>query len=79
MKILLIASLLIAVGLVVNPIPPASYDLVILNGRVIDPESRTDSIRNLATTLGTNANSTFSYVGSSIKPPIDVPNQTLPR
>ena len=30
-----------------------SYDLVILNGRVIDPESRTDSIRNLGISDGT--------------------------
>ena len=28
------------------------YDLVILNGRVIDPESRTDSVRNLGITNG---------------------------
>src|SRR5687767_8306885 len=30
-----------------------SYDLVILNGRVIDPESKSDSIRNLGITDGT--------------------------
>ncbi|HKY44311.1 MAG TPA: amidohydrolase family protein [Pyrinomonadaceae bacterium] len=30
-----------------------SYDLVILNGRVIDPESKTDSIRNLGISNGT--------------------------
>lgn len=30
-----------------------SYDLVILNGRVIDPESKSDSIRNLGITNGT--------------------------
>ena len=30
----------------------ASYDLVILNGRVIDPESRTDAIRNLGISNG---------------------------
>jgi len=29
-----------------------TYDLVILNGRVMDPESRTDSIRNLGVTNG---------------------------
>ena len=28
------------------------YDLVILNGRVIDPESRSDSVRNLGITNG---------------------------
>lgn len=33
--------------------PPASYDLVILNGRVIDPESRTDAVRNLGISNGT--------------------------
>ncbi|HKG62410.1 MAG TPA: amidohydrolase family protein [Pyrinomonadaceae bacterium] len=30
-----------------------SYDLVILNGRVIDPELRTDAVRNLGITNGT--------------------------
>lgn len=30
----------------------AAYDLVILNGRVIDPESRTDAIRNLGISNG---------------------------
>ncbi|HEX7335151.1 MAG TPA: amidohydrolase family protein [Pyrinomonadaceae bacterium] len=30
----------------------AAYDLVILNGRVIDPESKTDSIRNLGISNG---------------------------
>src|SRR5918994_1609305 len=29
-----------------------SYDLVILNGRVIDPESKTDAIRNLGISNG---------------------------
>ena len=33
--------------------PQASFDLVIINGRVIDPESRTDSIRNLGISNGT--------------------------
>jgi N-acyl-D-aspartate/D-glutamate deacylase len=31
----------------------ATYDLVILNGRVIDPESRSDAIRNLGISAGT--------------------------
>ncbi len=31
----------------------ATYDLVILNGRVIDPESKSDSIRNLGISNGT--------------------------
>src|SRR5919205_3342082 len=30
-----------------------SYDLVILNGRVIDPESRTDAVRNVGISNGT--------------------------
>lgn len=33
--------------------PQPSYDLVILNGRVIDPESKSDSIRNLGISGGT--------------------------
>ncbi|HEY4424085.1 MAG TPA: amidohydrolase family protein [Pyrinomonadaceae bacterium] len=33
--------------------PQASYDLAILNGRVIDPESRTDAVRNLGISNGT--------------------------
>src|ERR1044072_9876339 len=39
--------------LIIASIPFAeSYDLVILNGRVIDPESRTDAIRNLGISNG---------------------------
>jgi len=51
----LIASLLVAFGLLFAPISnsSASYDLVILNGRVIDPESRTDAVRNLGISNGT--------------------------
>lgn len=33
--------------------PQAAYDLVILNGRVIDPESKTDAVRNLGISGGT--------------------------
>ena len=33
--------------------PQASYDLVILNGKVIDPESRTEAVRNLGISNGT--------------------------
>ena len=33
--------------------PQAAYDLVILNGRVIDPESKTDAVRNLGISHGT--------------------------
>ncbi len=34
------------------PSPQVVYDLVILNGRVIDPESRTDAVRNLGIANG---------------------------
>lgn len=44
--IILILSTLLAFA------PQPSYDLVILNGRVIDPESKTDSIRNLGISNG---------------------------
>ena len=45
---------LISVLLIMSfPVESAdSYDLVILNGRVIDPESRTDAIRNLGVSNG---------------------------
>ena len=43
--LLLISSLFVA--------PQPSYDLVILNGRVIDPESKSDAIRNLGISNGT--------------------------
>ena len=47
--------LLVASALFIAPVSSssASYDLVILNGRVIDPESRTDAIRNLGISGGT--------------------------
>jgi N-acyl-D-aspartate/D-glutamate deacylase len=44
--IILIVSSLLASN------PQATYDLVILNGRVIDPESRSDAIRNLGISNG---------------------------
>jgi N-acyl-D-aspartate/D-glutamate deacylase len=46
---------LILLALVFPPVSStqASYDLVILNGRVIDPESRSDAIRNLGISNGT--------------------------
>lgn len=31
---------------------PAIYDLVVINGRVVDPESKTDAVRNLGITNG---------------------------
>ena len=49
---------IIAIGfLIIGSLPIASssqavYDLVILNGRVIDPESKTDAIRNLGISNG---------------------------
>src|SRR4051794_4109553 len=54
-NIFLIVSLVIACLLFIAPISSSavSYDIVILNGRVIDPESRTDAIRNLGISNGT--------------------------
>src|ERR1044072_4020559 len=47
--------------------PQASYDLVILNGRVIDPESRTDAARNLGISNGTIKEiSTSSLTGRKV-------------
>jgi N-acyl-D-aspartate/D-glutamate deacylase len=46
---------LLVVGALVIPALPSSqaaYDLVILNGRVIDPESKTDAVRNLGISNG---------------------------
>lgn len=44
-----------------------SFDLVILNGRVIDPESRTDAIRNLGISNGTiKAITTNDLVGATV-------------
>jgi N-acyl-D-aspartate/D-glutamate deacylase len=65
----LLAILLIASGLLIAPVSssPASYDLVILNGRVIDPESRTDAIRNLGISNGTiKAISTRQLTGRTV-------------
>ena len=45
--------LLIVIALLMPaPTSQATYDLVILNGRVIDPESRTDAVRNLGISNG---------------------------
>ncbi len=48
------ASLLLILITVFSTFSPAApvYDLVILNGRVIDPESNTDAVRNLGITNG---------------------------
>ena len=53
LKTLLCISLAIITFLPVHSVAQQSYDLVILNGRVIDPESKTDSIRNLGISNGT--------------------------
>lgn len=47
--------LLIISALMISAMPSsqAAYDIVILNGRVIDPESKTDAIRNLGISNGT--------------------------
>ena len=45
-------ALVIIAFLPVHSLPQPRYDLVILNGRVIDPESKTDSIRNLGISDG---------------------------
>jgi len=59
--ILLIVSSLLGFG------PPPTYDVVILNGRVIDPESRSDSIRNVGISGGTiKAISTSKLQGRTI-------------
>jgi len=47
-SVLIISALLIPAF----PSSQAVYDLVILNGRVIDPESRSDSVRNLGISNG---------------------------
>jgi N-acyl-D-aspartate/D-glutamate deacylase len=47
--------------------PPPIYDVVILNGRVIDPESRSDSIRNVGISGGTiKAISTSKLQGRTV-------------
>jgi len=51
---LFVAILLIFSALFIAPASSSSafYDVVILNGRVIDPESRTDTVRNLGISNG---------------------------
>jgi N-acyl-D-aspartate/D-glutamate deacylase len=51
--LILITALLIISALPSASKSQASYDVVILNGRVIDPESRSDSVRNLGISNGT--------------------------
>src|SRR6185295_7313167 len=62
--IVLILSALLVSAL---PRPQAAYDLVILNGRVIDPESRSDAVRNLGISNGTiKAISTNKLTGRTV-------------
>jgi len=42
----------------------AVYDLVILNGRVIDPESRSDAVRNLGISNGTIKTAPTRFAGA---------------
>ena len=54
MKISLIGPIVLIFLALTFPLgPQPAYDLVILNGRVIDPESRTDAVRNLGISNGT--------------------------
>lgn len=53
MKTFCFTLLAMVAFLSVHSVAQQSYDLVILNGRVIDPESKTDSIRNLGISNGT--------------------------
>jgi N-acyl-D-aspartate/D-glutamate deacylase len=67
--ILLAAIALIAAALLIAPVSSSavSYDIVILNGRVIDPESRTDAVRNLGISNGTiKAISSGKLVGRTV-------------
>ena len=54
-RIGLIGPILLMLSALVTPFattPQTTYDLVILNGRVIDPESKTDAVRNLGISDG---------------------------
>jgi N-acyl-D-aspartate/D-glutamate deacylase len=52
MLIRIIACLFLA-GLITPFLTAAQYDVVIVNGRVIDPESRLDAVRNVGISAGT--------------------------
>ena len=55
MRIGRIGPIVLIIAALMTPALPSSqtvYDLVILNGRVIDPESKTDAVRNLGITNG---------------------------
>jgi N-acyl-D-aspartate/D-glutamate deacylase len=47
-----VSLLVVVITLAVSAAPVQTYDLVILNGRVIDPESKTDAVRNLGISNG---------------------------
>jgi N-acyl-D-aspartate/D-glutamate deacylase len=47
-----VSLLVVVITLAVSSAPVQTYDLVILNGRVIDPESKTDAVRNLGISNG---------------------------
>ena len=47
LRILSITLIVIFGGFAVFPAQAADYDLVILNGRVMDPESKLDAVRNV--------------------------------
>src|SRR4029079_4481746 len=62
-----IGLVLILLALVFPSGSQPTYDLVILNGRVIDPESRSDAIRNLGISNGTiKAISTNKLTGRTV-------------
>ena len=65
-----IGSVLLIIAAVLIPAVSSSqmsFDLVVLNGRVIDPESRTDAIRNLGISNGTiKAITTNDLVGRTV-------------
>src|ERR1700752_289819 len=48
-----IVLVLLALSFPTTSNSPAAFDLVVLNGRVIDPESRSDAVRNLGISNGT--------------------------
>ena len=62
-----LAFVLLPHGQAASPATDPEYDVVILNGRVIDPESKSDSIRNLGISNGTiKAISTNNLQGRAV-------------
>ena len=65
--LILLIALLISASFPFASSSQAPYDLVILNGRVIDPESRSDAIRNVGISGGTiKAISTSKLAGRTV-------------